>query len=411
MTPVAGPHRPPGLVLGTGITALGVVRSLGRAGIPLYGLSTPRGPAASSRWYRRPPHGAYLLSPAGLMDYLQALPLEKGVLFPSSDADVLAVARLPRHLKARFPCSLSTAPALDHVLDKGKLLRVLEARGVPHPKTMLVHGPDDDITHAYIDPDRAFIKPRESQEFIRRFGTKAIRPTGPDDLRAKVEWMTGNGLDIMIQEYIPGPPVNHYFVDGFIDAHGVVRARLCHRRLRMFPSEFGDSTAMTTVAPDALAPAVERVEEVLGFLAYRGMYSAEFKLDDRDGVLRLLEINARPWWYLEFAARCGLDVVLMAYRDALGLPVADAFSAKEGRHMVHLSNDAAAWRALRGSGEARRIDHLRSLVRSDWAMFARDDPLPAITDMGGFMLQAFKRRLGARRRSGGAPPPTIAAFG
>lgn len=344
------------------------------------------------------------------MDYLEALPVDQGVLFPSSDADVLAVARLPRDLKARFPCSLSAASALDHVLDKGKLLKVLEAQAVPHPRTVVIEGPDDDIAQAYIDPDRAFIKPRDSQEFIRRFGTKAIRPTGPDDLRAKVEWMTGNGLDIMIQEYIPGPPANHYFVDGFMDADGVVRARLCHRRLRMFPSEFGDSTAMTTLAPDTLAPAVERVEEVLGLLAYRGMYSAEFKLDDRDGVLRLLEINARPWWYLEFAARCGLDVVLMAYRDALGLPVADAFSAKEGRHMVHPSNDAAAWRALRLSGEGRRMDHLRSLIRSDWAMFASDDPLPAVTDIGASMLQAFKRRLGGRRSSGLTPPPIMTAL-
>jgi len=47
------------------------------------------------------------------------------------------------------------------------------------------------------------------------------------------------------------------------------------------------------------------------------VFSAEFKFDERDGLFKILEVNARPWWYVDFAARCGVDVCRMAYRDAL----------------------------------------------------------------------------------------------
>ena len=33
---------------------------------------------------------------------------------------------------------------------------------------------------------------------------------------------------------------------------------------------------------------------------------------------KILEINARPWWYVELASRCGVDVCTMSYRDAFG---------------------------------------------------------------------------------------------
>jgi len=48
------------------------------------------------------------------------------------------------------------------------------------------------------------------------------------------------------------------------------------------------------------------------------VFSAEFKFDERDGLFKLLEVNARPWWYVDFADRCGVDVCGMAFRDALG---------------------------------------------------------------------------------------------
>src|SRR5690606_17421385 len=56
-------EQPPALVLGTGITALGVVRALGRAGLPLHAASADAGFVRASRWYRPPPAGRGLADP------------------------------------------------------------------------------------------------------------------------------------------------------------------------------------------------------------------------------------------------------------------------------------------------------------------------------------------------------------
>ncbi len=104
----------------------------------------------------------------------------------------------------------------------------------------------------------------------------------------------------------------------------------------MFPLDFGNSTCMVSVAADEVAPAVASVERLLAHVGYRGIFSAEFKYDERDGLFKILEVNARPWWYVEFTARCGVDVCTLAYRDALGEAVG-AGDGLRGRANVRVS--------------------------------------------------------------------------
>lgn len=419
VTPVAPNGQseayPPALVIGTGITALGVVRALGRAGVPRFVVSPPPGPACWSRWYRRPPGGEYLHDPERLGEYLDRLPLERGVPIPCSDDAALAIARLPAHLKARFPSSSAPAQVIAKLVDKGAFLDLLREHEVPHPRTVVLEGAPESPDQWDMDLDRAFVKPRNSQEFAQRFGVKAIRPEGSNDLMTKLRWLATLGVPTVVQEYVPGPATNHYFVDGFMDAHGKVRACLSRKRLRMFPPDFGNSSAMTSVQPYEAEPAIRVLERLLTSIGYRGVYSAEFKRDERDGVFRLLEINARPRWYVEFAARCGVDVVMMAYRDALDLQVADTFDFDVGRQMVYPVYDAAAWEGLRAAGEADRADQVRSLLTSHWATFALDDPAPGMTNAAAIASRVIKRKLlgdprASRREPTGALAPSPGAF-
>ena len=59
-------------------------------------------------------------------------------------------------------------------------------------------------------------------------------------------------------------------------------------------------------------------------------------------------MNARPWWYVDFAARCGIDVCDMAYRDALGGDVEPVTGYELGRRCVYprldLQSGLAEWR-------------------------------------------------------------------
>lgn len=367
---------PPALVLGNGITALGVVRALGRAGIPLHAVSVDPGFVRASRWYQGPPGGAALDDVAQLADYLRAIPLEGGVLVPTSDHAVLAVARLPRDLQERFPSSQAPLEVVERLLDKERLRGLLAALDVPHPRTVGVDRPDDLDALDGIDLDHCFIKPRDSQRFSRLLGVKALRPSSRNEMRLLLDRLAREGHPVVLQEYVPGPPTHHHFLDGFVDRDGRVRACLARRRLRASTPDFGNSSATVSVPLEDVRPAAADLMRILETVGYRGPFNAEFKLDEGDGTFRLLEINVRPWWQVEFAAMCGIDVVTMLYRDALGLLVADVEDYAVGVEWILAFTDLAACVRLARTGDMTWREVARSRLSARWVEFAPDDPLP-----------------------------------
>ncbi len=389
---------PPALALGAGVTLLGVTRILGRQGIPRRASVSKDDLVAATRWLptaeRLPPVGAA----SGLANYLEALPLERGVLIACSDELALAAAELPRHIAERFPSYQPTASVLKLLVDKGAFLRTLETLSVAHPRTLVVERPEDLEAVSDAQLQTMFIKPRDSQHFQREMGVKGVRPTTREDFHSTLTALLAAGHRLMLQEYIPGPASNHYFLDGFAGEGGEILALLVRRRLRMYPVDFGNSTFMVTVPPDEAEGAAASLRHLLGSLRYRGIFSAEFKRDERDGTFRILEVNARPWWYVEFAARAGVDVVRLAYRAAVGLPLDPPKRYEVGRILMYPYYDHPACRALVPGRVSAQSRFLVDLVRADQAVFCWDDPGPALRDWTRRAPGIVARRLTRLRR-------------
>lgn len=393
----------PVLALGAGITLLGVLRALGRRGIAAYTLADESIVVQHSRWFRPAPGAPP--SARGISDlgaYLAGADLERAVLMPCSDEWSHEVASLDPGLAERFPASVSPAPTQARLIDKAAFASLLRETGTPHPRTLIVErgGDLDEADDAFLE--RAFLKPRDSQAFFRRFRIKGVRTDSPDELRARLIQFQDLGIAMIVQEYVPGPAANHYFIDGFLDRDGSVKARLVRQRLRMYPTDFGNSSFMRSVPARDAGPAVDAIEHLLGTVGFRGIYSAEFKRDSRDGTFRLLEVNARPWWYLEFAARCGIDVAWLAYLDALGEPVPEQFEYEVGRTLAFPRYDLFACLEARRRGEASLVRCLASWFGSDRPVFAWDDPMPAVRDLTHNASHSVLKRLGRR---GGALSP------
>ena len=391
----AGSAKRPALILGgRWLWGLSMVRSLGRRGVPVYATGTKGSFVARSRWHRAmPAEWGEPPSPTTLADYLARLPHEGMVLVPTTDDWALAVARLPAPLAARFPASLSSAATLEVLIDKGRFAAVLDRLAVPHPRTVCV---DPEADRAGLPADAftdAFLKPRDSQAFRIRFGVKALHFRTPDEAMARAREARSAGLEVMLQEYVPGPPSHHYMVEGFVDRTGQVSARFVRQRLRMYPPDFGDSTYMVSVALDRVRAAVESLDRLLAHLSYRGVFEAEFKYDARDGQFKLLEVNARPWYFIGFAADCGVDFCAMAYRDALGLPVEPVPTYALGRHCVVGSDRYACW-ALFRRGQLSAGAWLRSWLGARQMLFAWDDPVPGFARTLRALWIAGARKLG-----------------
>ena len=352
------------------------MRTLGRAHMAFYSACHANDFAAHSRWYQAPPlRGCANPEPRELEIFLRALPLERAVLIPCADDWLQAVAALPNALAARFTSSTPAPATVRTMVDKWCFAQMLEEVGTPHPHTLLLTSHDQMQSMPEAAFDSWLLKPLLSREFARRHGVKGYLVKSREEA---LKIATSIQFPIMLQEYIPGPPSATCFVDGFVDRHGITRARFARRRLRVHPTTMGNSSLMVSIPLEEIGPAVESLDRLLASIAYRGTFSAEFKYDFRDRTFKILEINARPWWYVEFAARQGVDVCRLAYLDALGLPVESIESYAIGRRCVYLPVDFQAYRELRAARAISPLSWIRSLVGANDALFEWDDPGPAL---------------------------------
>ena len=160
----------------------------------------------------------------------------------------------------------------------------------------------------------------------------------------------------------------------------------------MHPPDFGNSTHLVSVPLDRVADAVTTIERLLPHVGYRGMFSAEFKHDPRDGRFKLLEVNVRPWVYVEYTTRCGVNVCAMAYRDALGLDVEPVTTYQVGRRLVSARDDRRAGFRLWRAGELSLTALARSWVGSLQPVLCWDDPLPGAASFALWLRDGLRAR-------------------
>jgi D-aspartate ligase len=385
----------PALILGTPYhTTLGVIRALGRSHIPHFTVGVKNSFVAYSRWYR--PLDSHVDSnpiPESLAGFLECLPNERMVLIPCSDDWVVAVSRLAPNLAARFPASIAPPEGVDISLDKGRFADFMDQLTLPHPRTVPIGAYDDVRTVWDSSFHKPFLKPRNSRAFHAKFGRKGFLVSNVDDAMNHVREAQRAGLALVLQDYVPGPPSSHYYVDGFVDRTGALCARFARRHVRAKAEPFPDSSCSVSIPLEEVKAPLEILDRLLPALQYRGIFNAEFKYDERDGLFKLLDLNPRASGGVGASAGCGVNLVEMAYRDALGFPVKPVARYPVGRYFIHASRDRAACRELFLEGRLTTRGWLRTRIGAVEAIFAWDDPLPAVVDFIHRILRKARRTL------------------
>ena len=160
------------------------------------------------------------------------------------------------------------------------------------------------------------------------------------------------------------------------------------RRLRMFPLDFGNSTYMVSI-PLRKCPDQRSLRKISAHLRLSRHSFGRIQAGPRDGVYKLLEINSRVWWFVEFTGRCGIDMCSMWYRDALDLPLEDIKTYALGAKFVHAYYDFHAIRALWRQANRDPVSRIQ-FVQCARALLQLDRPMPALYDL--------RERLHIRRR-------------
>jgi len=374
----------PAIVVGRGATGLGALRSLVLAGIPAYVACPPGDLVTRSRWYRPVPGAPWdgSIGPHA-QEVLRHMPVARAVVIPARDDVALWLADLPHSdLAPRFAVSSSPRASLKILQDKSRFGQFLRGTTMPHPRTFTIDRAADIEALPFDELDRAFIKPADSLQFNEILGVKGVWAENRAELAATWSKLDQQGFKVIVQEYVPGTAADHYFLDGFRDRSGVLAGLFARRRQRIHPADFGNSSYCESVALADLGAAVPQLQAMLASLDYRGIFSAEFKRDARNGELRILEVNTRAWWYVEFAARCGVNVCAMAYQDALGQPVTEVRGAYPvGVGCVNLDADIRAVFTSTGRRAEPLLRTLFKWARAHCHVFRWDDPWPAWVEL------------------------------
>jgi D-aspartate ligase len=391
----------PAIVLGFDTTGLGTLRSLHLAGIPSYVACKPGDLVTRSRWYRPTPGPEPWDGTLGErgMAILRTMPLEGAVLIPGADDAALWLTDLPASdLGSRFRTSTSSRRTLEILLDKAQFKEYLASAGVPHPRTFSVASASDIDAIPFEELDRVFIKPTNSQKFNQIVGTKGIWVQSRAEFRELWDRLDAAGFKVMAQEYVPGAASDHYFVDGFRDRNGTFTGLFARRRLRIYPPDFGNSSYCESIPLGEVDGAVRCLVDLLSRLEYRGIFSAEFKRDARNGEFKILEVNTRAWWYVEFAARCGVNVCRMAYEDACGEPVTPSTRDYPiGAGCVYLIGDMKTV-FMHGARSEPLWKIVMQWIRGHGFVFNFRDPMPGLYVMWSLVRNGFGRTRTKLRR-------------
>lgn len=315
------PTDPPAaLVMNMHITGLAVTRSLGRQGVPVVGLDDERGGLGQSSRYLA---GLGLVpgptDDEALADHLLQLGpsfADRPVLIPTNDDWVLALAKHRDRLEEHYRYPFAPYDVVRRALGKTDLYRACEQLGVAIPRTWYLDGQAPEQVAAAV-PYPCVLKPDDSRGFYNAFRAKVFVVQDATDFVSRCAEAASAGLTVVAQEWVDTEPGGFWSVASYLSPDGTPRGVFTGRKLEQWPPDFGTSClADAQWDPDIAAAGVT----VLQALGYHGISEIEFVQDARTGRQLLLDVNTRAWKWIGLPIAAGVDLPLLAYRDAVGRP-------------------------------------------------------------------------------------------
>ena len=393
---------------------LGVIRTLGRAGVPVYAITEPGiTPAAASRYCT----GTFVWHATGLEaeDQLIAeLRLvgdrigQPAVLVPVDDEAAVLVAEHQPALAERF-LSPAPPPALPRRLaSKTGLYELCVEHAVPAPTTVTPANLADVATFAATATFPVVVKNAEAFERRRRPvvpGTTVV-PTqdallgllDPPARRHASLLKDGPGEPpayrppgVILQEYIPPNESEDWIVHLYCDSASRARPVFTGMKVRSWPATAGVTACANSIVNTALAELAERFCAELGFA---GIADLDVRLDLRDGQYKVVDFNPRTGnQFRLFESRAGVDVVRAQHLDLTGREI-PASPQLYGKRIIVEHADLPAkfayWRL------ANRVRHSSwtdpEHTATEYAWLAKDDPFPFLV-MAGHVGGAAVRTL------------------
>jgi len=361
---------------------LGVVRSLGRRGIPVVVVDDQISVSRFSRYASRVVRVKDLLHERRTVDAVletgERYNLKGWVLFPTRDETVVAFSRHREELAKFFRVTTPSWDTVQWAWNKRNTYELAEKLDIPCPRTFNPRSVEE-LEPLYAKLPLA-IKPAVKENFFYATKAKAWRAETPEELRnlytrasqqIKVE-------EILVQEIIPGNGDCQVSYCAFF-RDGAALGTLTARRHRQHPREFARAATYveTVELPEIEQPSLRFLKAI----EFYGIVEIEYKRDYRDGKYKLLDVNARTWGFQSLGAPAGVDFAYLLYADQVGEPL-EACRARPQVGWLRMVTDLPVVLSDMLGGRMTLNSYVQSLRRTRAeATFCKKDPLPSLAEV------------------------------
>jgi D-aspartate ligase len=360
-------------------SSLCLIRSLGRLGIPVYGVgANPHSPGMVSRYCRvRFLYSANGTGARELVRFLGEVSRKLGrrpILTCASDVASIFVAENKDALRDGFLFPNMPAELVWSLYDKKKMHFLCKRFGISTAETIFPQSRQEvvDVLESGQAVLPIVLKGIDGDLLERRGAPRMVIVSDPQELLEKYDQMEGpTKPNLMLQEYIPGVD---WMFNGYFNRNSDCVLGFTGLKLRQFPPYSG-ATLLGVCLRNEMVEGITK--NLMRSIGYQGVLDIDYRFDPRNGLYKVLDINPRVGLAFRlFLAANGMDVVRAMYLDLTGQPVPLA-AGREGRKWVAEDSALMSFRYYKRDRKLtfmKWVCSFRGVEEAAW--FAWDDLVP-----------------------------------
>lgn len=373
--------------------SLGIIRSLGRLGIRVFGTDKYKRTYASSSRYCK---GSFCFdvetsSEEKSLSFLLELGEQIGqssILIPTSDESALFVARCADQLRGEFIFPEMPGGLVESLCSKKKMYSIAIKNNIPVPESFFPENVSDVLDYSEKVPLPVLLKGIDGGKLERETGKKMMIVKDKSELIDLYRSMENHEeQNLMIQEYIPQRKNNMWIFNGYFGSSSDCLAAFTGIKLRQNPVYTGMTSLGICQWNKTLSDLSTTFMKDIG---YKGIVDIDYILDPRDGKYKILDINPRVGASFRlFVGANGEDVIRTMYLDLTSQKTSFSFPPDGRKWMVEDKDIYSSYNYIKDKN-LKAIEWLLSFKGlREAGYFALDDPQPALL----LWLNHLKKRL------------------
>ena len=374
---------------------LGITRSLGRLGVPVYNADLD---AFAPSFFSAYSQGKFRLrcsydAPLKLAEALLACARaigQRSILIPTNDDATLFVAEQSGLMRESFIFPERSAELVSSLCSKKSMYFLARKHQVPTPETSFPERRSDVIEFMERATFPIMLKGIDGSRLSERTGKKMFIVRSKGELLETYDRAEDpSAPNLMMQEYIPGGDDAVWMFNGYFDRQSECLLSFTGKKIRQYPIHTGCTSLGICLKNQVVEQLTRRFMREIG---YRGILDIGYRFDARDGLYKVLDINPRiGQTFRLFAGERGMDVARALYYDLIGVSV-EPDQAREGRKWIAEDIDLVSSVCyLREGSITLKQWWTPSIGVEECAYLAADDLVPALTMCLGRAVELCRR--------------------